>query len=303
MATPHPDFTDDLRLAHVLADDADSLTMARFKALDLHVMSKPDLTPVTDADQAVEEGIRRTLSRVRSRDAVTGEEQGSTGHSQRRWIVDPIDGTKNFVRGVPVWATLISLVVDDEVVVGVVSAPQLQRRWWASTGGGAWTGRSLLKATPCRVSDVRRLEDASLSYSSLSGWDERGRLEDLLSLMRRVWRTRAYGDFWSYMLLAEGAVDIAAEPELEVYDMAALDVIVREAGGRFTSLDGVDGPFGGNALASNGHLHDAAMSFLGALPDLGGDPDDPDWPRTGPGSVSDLRSRRRPGVPGDLPLD
>jgi histidinol-phosphatase len=253
-------------------------------------MSKPDLTPVTDADQAVEESIRRTLSRVRSRDAVTGEEQGSTGHSQRRWVIDPIDGTKNFVRGVPVWATLISLVVDDEVVLGVVSAPLLQRRWWASNGSGAWTGRSLLKATRCQVSDVRRLEDASLSYASLSGWDERDRLDDFLSLMRRCWRTRAYGDFWSYMLLAEGAVDIAAEPELEVYDMAALDVIVREAGGRFTSLDGTDGPFGGNALATNGHLHEAALSFLGTLPD---DEDDPDVRRTGPGSVSDLRDHRR----------
>ena len=273
--TGSTDYTDDLRLAHVLADDADSLTQARFKALDLHVMSKPDLTPVTDADKAVEEGIRRTLSRVRSRDAVIGEEQGTTGHSQRRWIVDPIDGTKNYVRGVPVWATLIALAVDDEVVLGVVSAPQLQRRWWASVGNGAWTGRSLLKATKCEVSDVRRLEDASLSYSSLSGWDERDRLDDFVSLSRRCWRTRAYGDFWSYMLLAEGAVDIAAEPELEVYDMAALDVIVREAGGRFTSLDGTDGPWGGNALASNGHLHDAALSFLGAMDDDGTDPDVP----------------------------
>ncbi|WP_345526302.1 histidinol-phosphatase [Nocardioides endophyticus] len=284
------DYTDDLRLAHVLADDADSISESRFKALDLHVMSKPDLTPVTDADQAVEESIRRTLSRARSRDAITGEEQGSSGHSQRRWIIDPIDGTKNFVRGVPVWATLISLAVDDEVVLGVVSAPLLQRRWWASKGNGAWTGRSLLKAVRCQVSDVRRLEDASLSYSSLSGWDERDRLDDFESLMRRCWRTRAYGDFWSYMLLAEGAVDIAAEPELEVYDMAALDIIVREAGGRFTSLDGTDGPFGGNALASNGHLHEAALSFLGSLPD---DDDDPDSRRTGPGSVSDLRLHRR----------
>ncbi|NPC96116.1 histidinol phosphatase [Nocardioides sp. zg-DK7169] len=283
------DFTDDLRLAHVLADDADSLTTARFKALDLHVMSKPDLTPVTDADQAVEEGIRRTLSRVRSRDAITGEEQGSTGTSARRWIVDPIDGTKNFVRGVPVWATLISLVVDDEVVVGVVSAPQLQRRWWAHKGGGAWTGRSLLKATQCHVSDVRRLEDASLSYSSLSGWEERGRLDDFLSLMRRCWRTRAYGDFWSYMLLAEGAVDIAAEPELEVYDMAALDVIVREAGGRFTSLDGNAGPWGGNALATNAHLHDAALAFLASMPH---DESDPDSRSHGHASVSDLRAHR-----------
>ena len=208
-----------------------------------------------------------------------GEEHGSTGHSQRRWIIDPIDGTKNFVRGVPVWATLIALVVDDEVVLGVVSAPALQRRWWASKGNGAWTGRSLLKATRCQVSDVRRLEDASLSYSSLPGWDERGRLDDFLALSRRCWRTRAYGDFWSYMLLAEGAVDIAAEPELELYDMAALDVIVREAGGRFTSLDGTDGPFGGNALATNGHLHEAALAFLGSLPD---DDDDPDSRRAAP---------------------
>ena len=284
-----PDYTDDLRLAHVLADDADSLTTARYKALDLHVMSKPDLTPVTDADQAVEDSIRRTLSRVRSRDAVVGEESGSSGHSQRRWVVDPIDGTKNFVRGVPVWATLIALVVDDEVVLGVVSAPQLQRRWWASNGNGAWTGRSLLKATRCQVSDVRRLDDASLSYSSLSGWDDRDRLDDFLSLSRRCWRTRAYGDFWSYMLLAEGAVDLAAEPELELYDMAALDVVVREAGGRFTSLDGSDGPFGGNALASNGHLHEAALAFLGSSAD---DEADPDSRRRGPGSVSEMRSHR-----------
>ena len=293
------DYTDDLRLAHVLADDADSLTQARFKALDLHVMSKPDLTPVTDADKAVEESIRRTLSRVRSRDAVTGEEQGSTGHSQRRWVIDPVDGTKNFVRGVPVWATLIALVVDDEVVLGVVSAPQLQRRWWASVGNGAWTGRSLLKATQCQVSDVRRLEDASLSYSSLGGWEQRGRLDDFQALSRRCWRTRAYGDFWSYMLVAEGAVDLAAEPELEVYDMAALDIVVREAGGQFTSLDGAPGPFGGNALASNGHLHEAALSFLGSPAD---GPDDPDDPRPVGGSVADLRSRRRTPADDGPPL-
>lgn len=285
-----PDYTDDLRLAHLLADDADSLALARFRALDLHVMSKPDLTPVTDADQAVEEAIRRTLKKARSRDAVTGEEQGTSGHSQRRWIVDPIDGTKNFVRGVPVWATLISLAVDDEVVLGVVSAPALQRRWWASTGHGSWTGKSMMKATPCQVSDVRRLEDASFSYSSLSGWEDRGLGEDVLALMRRVWRTRAYGDFWSYMLLAEGAVDLAAEPQLEVYDMAALDIIVREAGGRFTSLEGREGPWGGNALATNGHLHDAALSFLGSVTESG---EDPDWPRSGPGTVSDLRAHRQ----------
>ncbi len=286
-------FSEDMRLAHVLADQADSISLERFRAQDLKVDTKPDLTPVTDADRAVEEMLRITLSRARTRDAVMGEEFGTTGHGPRRWVLDPIDGTKNFVRGVPVWATLISLVVDDEVVLGVVSAPMLQRRWWASKGGGAWTGKSLLKATECRVSDVRRLEDASLSYSSLSGWDDRGRLGDFQSLMRRCWRTRAYGDFWSYMLLAEGGVDLAAEPELEVYDMAALDIIVREAGGRFSSLDGTDGPFGGNALASNGHLHEAALSFLGSLPEG----DDPDWPASRPGTVSSLRRTPSPEEP------
>ena len=298
ISTRRPDYTDDLRLAHLLADDADSLTQARFRALDLHVMAKPDLSPVTDADQAVEEAIRRTLARARSRDAVIGEEQGSAGHSQRRWVIDPIDGTKNFVRGVPVWATLIALVVDDEVVLGVVSAPLLQRRWWASAGHGAWTGRSLLRSTPCQVSDVRRLEDASLSYSSVHGWDQRGRLGDFLSLSRRCWRTRAYGDFWSYMLVAEGAVDIAAEPELELYDMAALDVIVREAGGRFTSLDGTPGPFGGNALATNAHLHDAALAFLGSLPDG----TDPDQDQYGPSAVAELRAHRRTPTYDEPPL-
>ncbi|HZJ05071.1 MAG TPA: histidinol-phosphatase [Nocardioidaceae bacterium] len=284
-------YTDDLRLAHVLADDADSLTMNRFKAADLHVASKPDFSPVTDADESVEEGIRRTLSRARPRDAFLGEEHGSTGFSQRRWVVDPIDGTKNFVRGVPVWATLISLMVEDEVVVGVVSAPQLNRRWWAAKDTGAWTGKSILRATECRVSDVARLEEASFSYASLIGWEERDRLEDVLALCRRCWRTRAYGDFWSYMLVAEGAVDIAAEPELEVYDMAALDVIVREAGGMFTSLDGTTGPLGGNALATNGRLHEQVLAFLGSLPD---DADDPDAVRRPAGSLHDLSARRKP---------
>jgi histidinol-phosphatase len=284
-------FTDDLRLAHVLADDADSITTSRFRAQDLHVADKPDLTPVTDADESVEEGIRRTLSRARPRDAVLGEEHGSTGYGQRRWVVDPIDGTKNFVRGVPVWATLIALMVEDQVVVGCISAPLLNRRWWASVDGGAWTGRSLLNASACHVSDVARLDDASLSFASLSAWEDCGRLDDLLALSRRCWRTRGYGDFWSYMLLAEGAVDIAAEPELRLYDMAALDVIVREAGGTFGSLDGRPGPLGDNALATNGRLHDQALAFLGSLPD---DPEDPDVPRRGAGSVHDLSARRRP---------
>jgi histidinol-phosphatase len=263
------DHTDDLRLAHVLADDADSMTMHRFKALDLHVVTKPDFTPVSDADEQVEVAIRRSLGRARPRDAVLGEEAGSTGWGPRRWVVDPIDGTKNFVRGVPVWATLIGLMVEDVVVAGVVSAPALGRRWWASRGGGAWTGKSLFSASPCRVSDVSALEDASISYSSLAGWHERGRLDDFLALIGRCWRSRAYGDFWSYTLVAEGAVDIAAEPALELYDMAAITVVVEEAGGRFSGLDGTPGPHGANALATNGRVHDQVLAFIGSLPDEG----------------------------------
>ena len=260
-------FTDDLRLAHVLADDAESIAMDRFKSLDLHVVTKPDLSPVSDADHSVEQAVRRTLARARPRDAVQGEEQGTSGWGPRRWVIDPIDGTKNFVRGVPVWATLLALMVDDEVVVGCVSAPALGRRWWASKDGGAWTGRSLMHARECHVSDVDDIADASFSYSSMAGWDAIGRLDGFLALTRRCWRTRAYGDFWSYTLVAEGAVDIAAEPELALHDMAACDVIVREAGGTFGGLDGKPGPLGRNALATNERLHDAAMAFLGYFPD------------------------------------
>jgi histidinol-phosphatase len=206
--------TDDLRLAHLLADDADSITMSRFKSLDLHVTSKPDLTPVTDADTTAEQAIRRTLSRARPRDAVHGEEMGDTGWGPRRWVIDPIDGTKNFVRGVPVWGTLIALMINDQPAVGVVSAPALGRRWWARLGGGAYAGKSLMSATSIHVSDIASIEDASLSYASISAWVESGQGQQFVDLLRRCWRTRGYGDFWSYMLLAEGGVAIACEPEL-----------------------------------------------------------------------------------------
>lgn len=255
-------YDDDLRLAHVIADQVDGLTTSRFKALDLRVETKPDTTPVTDADRQAEEIVRSQLARTRPRDAVVGEEMPDTGHGPRQWVIDPIDGTKNFVRGVPVWATLIALVDAGRPVLGVVSAPALGRRWWAAEGSGAWTGRSLASASRLHVSQVTRLEDASLSYSSLSGWEEQGRLEGFLDLTRAVWRTRAYGDFWSYVLVAEGAVDIAAEPELALHDMAALVPIVTEAGGRFTSLEGVPGPFGGSAVATNGVLHEQVRAFL-----------------------------------------
>ncbi len=261
--TSRPVYDDDLRLAHVIADQVDAHTMDRFGAVDLRVETKPDLTPVTDADRHAEEIVRSQLSRTRPRDGIIGEEFGETGHGSRRWIIDPIDGTKNFVRGVPVWATLIALVDGQDVVAGVVSAPAIGRRWWAASGSGAWTGRSMSAARRLRVSGVRSIEDASFSYSSLSGWRDIGRIEEFLELADTVWRTRAYGDFWSYMLVAEGAVDVAAEPELALHDMAAPSIIVAEAGGRFTSLTGADGPWGPGAIASNGTLHRAMLGRLG----------------------------------------
>jgi histidinol-phosphatase len=268
MAQP---LVDDLRLAHVLADAADSLSMEGFGKVDLAISTKPDTTLVTEYDTHIEETIRRTLRTTRSRDIVLGEEAGEQSGSidlaERRWIIDPIDGTSNFVRGVPVWATLIGLEIAGEMVVGLVSAPALGRRWWAHAGGGAFTGKSLMSNHQIRVSNVADLQHASLSYSSLHGWEELGLQDDFLNLMGECWRTRAYGDFWSYMLVAEGAVDIAAEPELNVWDMAALDIIVREAGGGFTSLAGERGPWGGNALATNGRLHEHAMAYLGHFPD------------------------------------
>jgi histidinol-phosphatase len=263
-------YADDLRLAHVLADAVEQVTMARFRAADLLVETKPDLTPVTDADRAAEELVRSQLRRTRPRDAVEGEEFDTTGRGQRRWVIDPIDGTKNFVRGVPVWATLIGLVDNGVPVLGLVAAPALQRRWWGAVGTGAWTGRSITAARPMRVSSVSRLADASLSYSSLGGWRDLDRRDDFLDLMDACWRTRAYGDFWSYMLVAEGAADIAAEPELAVHDMAALVAIVEEAGGRFTGLDGKPGCWSGNAVATNGILHDEVLARIGDTPGAAG---------------------------------
>ncbi len=287
MASTH---TDDLRLAHVLADDADSLTMDRFRSVDLHVSTKPDATLVSDADHSVEQALRRTLGRARPRDAVLGEENGSTGWGPRRWVIDPIDGTHSYLRGVPVWATLVALMDGDDVIVGCVSAPALGRRWWASAGDGAWTGKSLLNARPCRVSDVSEVADASFSYSSLDSWEEIGRLEAVTALIRRCWRSRAYGDFWSHTLVAEGAVDIAAEPALALHDMAALSVVVTEAGGQFSGLDGRPGPLGRNALSTNGRLHDAAMAFVGHFPDDDGEGEEAE---AGGGNLRDLSSRRR----------
>jgi histidinol-phosphatase len=213
------------------------------------------LADVTTAAVAV-------LAEERPADAVLGEEYGGTGSGPRGWVVDPVDGTKNFVRGAPAWATLIALRVDGETVLGVVSAPALGRRWWAARGSGAWTSYAGGDPRRCTVSAVASLDDAFLSYSSLTGWRDQGRLEPLLALAGRAWRTRAFGDFWSHVLVAEGAVDAAFEPEVSVWDLAALQPIVEEAGGRFTDLSGVRGPDGGSVVCSNGLLHDEVLAAL-----------------------------------------
>ena len=256
---------DDLALAHELADAADALTLSRFRAVDLVIDTKPDLTPVSDADLAVETLLRDLLAAARPSDAVLGEEHGVTGDGPRQWILDPIDGTKNYVRGVPVWATLIALRIDGQVAVGVVSAPALGLRWWAARGHGAFSGSYPDAPRRLQVSRIADLSDASVSYSSLTGWQQQGRLDGLVQLSENVWRTRAFGDFWSHVLVAEGAVDVSCEPEVSLWDLAPLQVIVEEAGGRFTDLSGAATPEGGSVVCSNGLLHDEVLLALRAV--------------------------------------
>ncbi len=260
-----PDLADDLALALALADRADAITLGRFRAADLAVEAKPDMTPVTEADTAAERAIREHLAQARAGDAVMGEEFGGDDASGgRRWIIDPIDGTANYVRGIPVWATLIALHDDGEAQVAVVSGPALGRRWWAARGEGAFGADSLTGQTgPLRVSAVASLADAQVSFAGeawLSG--ERGR--QMAQLAAGSWRTRGFGDFWAHMLVAEGAVDVAVDsPGVSLWDLAAPQLIVEEAGGRFTDLAGERTAAGGDALATNGHLHDAALAHVG----------------------------------------
>jgi histidinol-phosphatase len=257
--------SEDLALALELADVADAITLARYRATDLVVETKPDLTPVTEADTAVERVLRERLAADRPGDAIVGEEYGSSEvpESGRRWIVDPIDGTKNYVRGIPVWATLLALEERDQVTVGVVSAPALHRRWWAAQGVGAFAADGLAPE-PQRlgVSGVRALDDAQLLMSGFDGWDEQGRLDRLLALSRACWRTRGFGDFWGYMLVAEGVAEVCCEAVVSLWDLAAPQVIVEEAGGTFTDLAGVRTAAGGDALATNGPLHEQALAIV-----------------------------------------
>ena len=250
----------DLALALRLADAADALSLDRFGAVDLVVDTKPDMTPVTDADRAVEQLLRDGLAAERPADALLGEEfGGGRDDVARRWILDPIDGTKNFVRGVPVWATLIALAVDGHPVVSVVSAPALARRWWASPAG-AFTRFATDEPRPLHVSAVAALGDASLSYSDAVGWPGQG----LTRLAGACWRTRAYGDFWSHMLVAEGAVDVAAEPDLAPWDVAALVAVVERAGGTVSATTGGAALAGPGAVSTNGLLHDVVLATLAA---------------------------------------
>jgi histidinol-phosphatase len=259
-------FDDDLSLAFRLADEADAVSLERFRALDLVVETKPDLTPVSDADRAVENQLRQTLARERPDDGIVGEEYGTDviGTSDRRWVLDPIDGTKNYVRGVPVWATLVALAVRDDVCVGVVSAPALGMRWWAAQGAGAWTGHQLSGGRRLSVSAVATIEDASVSFSELTdpAWATSGTETGFQTLLERSWRSRAYGDFWSHLLVAEGAVDIAIEPQLSAWDIAALVPIVSEAGGTITGLTGAPAMDSGSAVSTNGRLHTAVLDQL-----------------------------------------
>jgi histidinol-phosphatase len=258
---------EDLTLAHRLADAADAITLKRFQALDLKVTTKPDNTPVTDADKSSEEAIRALLHAHRPDDGIVGEEFGNEGLEKNRyWVIDPIDGTKNFLRGVPTWATLIALIErlpdgSQQTVVSVVSAPALFRRWSAHLGGGAYVTINRETTKRIHVSEVSRIEDASISYSDFAGWGEM--LEPFRTLLEKAWRTRGYGDFWSHMLVAEGALEAAIEPVLALWDMAALDLIVTEAGGVFSNTSGQPGPHGGNGLSTNAALHSYIVETLG----------------------------------------
>jgi histidinol-phosphatase len=252
----------DLELAIEMASVADQLAMSRYRALDLSVETKPDFTPVTEADRAVETALRELLASKRPADGVIGEEFPNTNEAaSRTWIIDPIDATKNYVRGVPVWATLISLAVDGKPEVGVVSAPAMGRRWWASPEDGAFTKDVDGSIRSLNVSAVRELADASFSFSDSIGWEAIG--SDVLSrITSNVWRSRGYGDFWSHLLVAEGAVDIAIEPELQSYDMAAFVAIVLASGGTVTGANGQDPLIAGNAVTTNGLLHNAVLDLI-----------------------------------------
>ena len=247
----------DLAFALTLADTADAITMRHFRSPELEVETKSDLTPVSVADRAAEEALRAAIERERPGEAVVGEEFGAEGVGDARWILDPIDGTKHYVRGIPLWATLIALEREGSIVAAVASAPALETRWWASRGEGAFANHQ-----PIRVSSVAMLEEASFSHAGVHSFDKRGLGTALRALSERAWMERAYGDFWQHMLVAEGRLDFAVEAAVNLWDLAAVQLIVEEAGGRFSDFGGAARPDGGNGLSSNGVLHDEVLAAL-----------------------------------------
>ncbi|WP_194411322.1 inositol monophosphatase family protein [Microbacterium cremeum] len=256
------DLEADLDLALRLADAADAASMSRFDAADLDVRTKADTTHVTEADLATERAIRAVLETERPGDSVFGEEYGISGESSRQWIIDPIDGTANYLKGIPMWTTLIALAIDGIPRVGVASQPAIGRRWWAATGLGAWTNTPSGEPARLAVSTVDSISDSSVSFQSIAQWREAGRLDALERLTSAVWRDRGYGDAWPYMLLAEGRLEFVAEFGVKEYDIAALVPIVTEAGGRFTSFEGRDSLSELSSLATNRVLHDAYLRLL-----------------------------------------
>jgi histidinol-phosphatase len=264
--------TSELDFAQSLADLADGLSLARFRALDLRVETKPDLSPVTEADRAIEHALRERIARERPGDAILGEEEGASGESRRRWIIDPIDGTRNYSRGIPIFATLIALEQDGELVLGFVSAPALGARWWAERGEGAYRNDAAIRVSGVkeledatmsigfghrmRVSNVSRPEDAIVSFELSEG------IERLTPLAVRAWHARSFGDFWQHVLVAEGCVDVAVDPAVKIWDCAAIQVIVEEAGGTFSDFAGTPRPDGGSGISTNGLLHPDVLSLL-----------------------------------------
>lgn len=261
--TPYAgDLSEDLALALRLADAADAVSMARFDASDLDVQVKADASHVTEADLATERAIRDLLTAQRPADGQFGEEFGSTGPTVRQWIIDPIDGTANYLKGIPMWTTLIALVIDGVPRVGVASQPAIGRRWWAAAGHGAWTNTPGGAPRRLQVSSVSSVAAASVSFQSIAQWDDAGRTDALLRLSRSVWRDRGYGDAWPYLLLAEGRLEFVAEFDVKEYDIAALVPIIHEAGGRFTDIDGADSLSSRSSLATNGILHDDFRTLI-----------------------------------------
>jgi len=256
------DLRADLELALRLADAADAASMSHFDAADLDVSLKADATHVTEADLATERAIRSLLEAERPSDGVFGEEYGITGDTVRQWIIDPIDGTANYLKGIPMWTTLIALSIDGVPRVGVASQPAIGRRWWAATGLGAWTSTPGGDPKRLAVSAVDAIADSSVSFQSIGQWRDAGKLDALERLTSSVWRDRGYGDAWPYMLLAEGRLELVAEFDVKEYDIAALVPIVTEAGGRFTSFDGEDSLSARSSLATNRVLHDAYLRLL-----------------------------------------